>query len=328
MKMRNGSIEAFRCLCMFGIVFLHAVTWSPFVVRGMDNVGNVGVVGFVMVSAFFGIQFKPSKIVRLLTVAVASSIAAYATIMAFSGDCSGGGFCTTVWQFTCSCWYVWAYLFLMLVSPLVDTCLEKVGKDRKSLSHLLICSGFLLWVWNYSATVSHFKWVPTTVGFDELSGVTLVGVYACARLMFALRVGGGGWLLAALSGCLVYAGFRHSAGIVAFVFAWSVFGLFLKFRLPEWMNKTFRWLGGSMFAVYMIHAQMTELFFECERGMFESWGLSYNWCHLIMATAAFFGCVVIDLPRRFVAHLFKRPLKAGCALVDDGYYRLVARLAG
>ena len=65
---RNASIEFYRCLCMAGVVLLHALTQGGYAEghRGLDNLMVPSVVGFVFISGYFGIKFKFISVLKLL----------------------------------------------------------------------------------------------------------------------------------------------------------------------------------------------------------------------------------------------------------------------
>ena len=67
---RNAAIEFFRCLLMFGIVVQHVVGQSAYIRHGADFLTNWCVCGFVFVSGYFGIKFKPSKFLSLIALGV------------------------------------------------------------------------------------------------------------------------------------------------------------------------------------------------------------------------------------------------------------------
>lgn len=98
---RDAVIEFYRCLCILGVIFLHAITWGPFATdRGFANIGNTGVIGFVLISARFGIHFKLSKVFRIVGVAFFSSVVAYLICENFQPE----GLIVGAWRFACSCW--------------------------------------------------------------------------------------------------------------------------------------------------------------------------------------------------------------------------------
>jgi len=84
---RNPSIELYRCLLMYGICLLHAVTQCGHNVPWLANVLTTCVVGFVFISGWFGVKFTWWKLVKLY------GIGTYAALVLFVGLClrDGGG---------------------------------------------------------------------------------------------------------------------------------------------------------------------------------------------------------------------------------------------
>lgn len=65
-SVRDNRIEVFRCLMMFGICLLHAITQGGHIVRWADNALHTCVVGFVVISGWFGIKFSWGKVFRIV----------------------------------------------------------------------------------------------------------------------------------------------------------------------------------------------------------------------------------------------------------------------
>ena len=71
---RNSTIELSRIFLMLGICLLHCITQGGHVCRGLDNLLLSCVTGFVFISGYFGLSFKISKIIRLITMAFSSVV--------------------------------------------------------------------------------------------------------------------------------------------------------------------------------------------------------------------------------------------------------------
>ena len=86
-KKRNVGIELFRILMMLGIVAVHVCGHSDFVSVRLRNLATTCIVGFVMISGYFGIRFAPSKLIRLYALAIGYCF----LIPLMGGDYTGGG---------------------------------------------------------------------------------------------------------------------------------------------------------------------------------------------------------------------------------------------
>lgn len=325
---RDGNVECFRCLCMLGIVLLHTTTWGPFVFRGVGNLGGAGVVGFVVISASWGIRFRPSKLLRIIAIALICA-GASSVIKLFLG-CEGG---SRFYSWFTHYWYVWAYVFLMLFSPLIENAIERARCDRVKLVELALPISFVLWIWSYSLAINPISsFVPQTPGFAGCSGRTLLCIYILSRVLNCL-----GWAerlpvrwagaLCACSGCLVYWGFRHYDGVVVFLFVQSLFVCFKRVRIPDLCVKVSRWLAPSMFSVYLLHMPFQFYFSAWLSNLRRLMQLTPGCSVLLVAMIVFLACVVVDLPRRLAAKIIERELKAFYAYLDNAYMFAVRKIA-
>lgn len=75
--MRDTGLDLFRCICMLGVVCIHSFSWNEHPSQICWALSNPSLIGFVMISAWFGIHFNVLKVVRFLgTVAVCIVICA------------------------------------------------------------------------------------------------------------------------------------------------------------------------------------------------------------------------------------------------------------
>jgi len=65
-KSRNPGLELYRALLMLGIVAYHVLGQLRPFGRGLENVCDTCVVGFVLISGWFGVRFSWSKAARLV----------------------------------------------------------------------------------------------------------------------------------------------------------------------------------------------------------------------------------------------------------------------
>lgn len=169
---RDVEVELYRCALMLGIVFLHTITFSPYVAERPTWLANIlcsCVNGFVIISGWYGIRFRPSKILRLLSVGV------YAILFQLIVR-----YCGIDITITTTPWFLYAYLFMMLLAPLVDTVLEKV--DNKVLLSVFM-PFFVLLTWSASVDMPIIgSYIPTTKGLGSYTGLTLLGCYVIGRL--------------------------------------------------------------------------------------------------------------------------------------------------
>lgn len=296
---RNCNIELFRCICMFGVVCIHAFTWTEHVSYRLWALSFPSLIGFIMISAWFGIHFRFRKLVRLIgTVVFCSAITLFF-------DNGGGGWNGYLLRIR-SYWYVWAYVFVMLFAPVVDGFVENCMK-RKDLVCAFISLGILLWGWSFIAMLKVSPYIPTSAGFNDCSGVILLCVYTFTRLMRRL-----GWteligrnvlplfVMLVISGGIVSCGFRHTNSIFAFVYALAMFLLVIRIPLKGLFEKMCVFLGPSMFSVYLFHVPLSGFFPSWESTIHSYTLFPHAICQLGVAIMVFFVSVVLDMPRRLL----------------------------
>lgn len=113
---RNASIEFFRCLCMAGVVLLHALTQGGYADehRGLDNLISPCVVGFVFISGYCGIKYKLRSVFKLLGIGLSSFI----MLIIISGNYNSSFGIRGYW------WFLWMYLALMTITPVANTLFD------------------------------------------------------------------------------------------------------------------------------------------------------------------------------------------------------------
>ncbi len=297
---RDGGIDLYRCLCMLCIVCIHTFSMCDNPSPRLWALSCPSLVGFVLISSWFGIYFKWQKICRILGMVVFYT----AVAMPFYGG---------VFSILRSFWYVWAYLFVMLFSPIVDLFVERCA-SRKELVNSFISVAVLLWGWCFLSSIKPFKGVvPTVSGFGDSSAIVMLCVYVLGRLMKRL-----GWLdwfsrrvsllliSFTASVCMVVLGFRHMHSVFAFIFAVSLLLLVRRIPLPGFMVRFFTLIGPSMFGVYLLHFPFVDKFAAWEHSIYEVLRCSHSLCQFILALVIFIGAVTADSLRRCLLTIIHR----------------------
>lgn len=296
--MKNPGIELFRALCMFGVVLIHTTTFTDYPSPRIWCLASPSVVGFIIISGWFGIKLRWSKIIRLIVCVLFVAAEMWALL---TSDCMG-------YVSLCkSYWFVWAYIFIMMLSPIVDGFVENC-KSQEKLLGALIPLGLLLFGWSFtghSACVQ--KHFPLISGFGDISGLILFLIYAFTRILKEVR-----WfdelknrplpliviMVAAVPFVLI--GLRHNDSIFAYVYAISLFSLLMKFKVPVFCRKLLRLVGPSLFCVYLLHWPCVIYFADWERYLHATIGGPHVVCQIILAILVFFACLVVDMPRRMI----------------------------
>ena len=263
-KERDASIELYRCLMMFGIVFIHSAYCSIGSFTWENAIGKWCVDGFVLISGFCGIRrFSVVKVLKLY--------ATMAFLVAYIGliSCLLGWYRLTLVGMIDSIkgyWFVHAYVVVMLLAPIINVAAER--EDRKVLLYPFV-SVVLLWGLASELPILN-KVLWKTAGIESYSGLTLAAVYAVGRIckvdewnkrikpVWALC------LLPVLWG-VVCIGIRNSEG--AWIQGWlgnysspfsvmiavMVLVLSTRIKLPLWFGRVVILVSASMFPVYIIH---------------------------------------------------------------------------
>ena len=65
---KDANIELFRCICMLGIVCIHVFSGASKVSHHAWALSCPCLLGFMMISGWFGIHFRLTKLLRLFAV--------------------------------------------------------------------------------------------------------------------------------------------------------------------------------------------------------------------------------------------------------------------
>lgn len=305
---RDYNLDLYRCICMLGVVCIHSFSWCEDVSHKLWALANPSLVGFVLISARFGIHLKPMKVFKLLGVVAACLVVC--------GIIAGGGRGFLSLGNYRGYWYVWAYLFIMLFSPVVDGFTENCA-SRRCLGVAFISIGFLLWGWSFAAGVEPFaKYIPKIAGFGSSDAIVLLCIYVQMRIlvklgMFDVVVGHDVSLMIAMiiSGIFVMFGFRHCNSLFAFVFALSALLLIGRMQISNNIGKVLTFLAPSMFSVYLLHMPFQSSFVVWERWIHAVTSFPHSLCQFLLACFVFVCAVCLDMPRRFVVWLARRYIR-------------------
>ena len=303
--MRDVRIELYRCLCMAGVVMLHALTQGGYADahRGLDNLMTPSVVGFVFISGYFGIKCKLKSLLKLLGVGLSSWMVLAIVSGRFNSSFGICGF----W------WFLWMYLALMALTPIANTLFN--GNSSRGIMYKALPLLLVVFVWSYAATkIPVLKTVvPSVNGFSPFGVLTFLAVYVAARVsrLYEDRLQTK-WLFmsAVVSGAFCWIGFYHYNSPFALIFAGSMF--YLVKRMPVanvggFVGKMILAISPSMFSVYLLHTNV--LGFEMLRKMEDSL-MASAWNYWLMSftvsSVIFVVGVVLDMPRRFIVGIVAR----------------------
>ena len=177
LKRRDSRIEAYRCFLMFGIVALHCAYVTVGSFTWQNNIWKWCVDGFAFISGYCCIrQFSVKKILRLYF----QTISCLVLMEVLGVIVSGGTFswANGIWRTFYGLWFLHAYVFLMVMAPLVN-----FAADSEFRLKLLLPFCGMVFLWGMCCELPIIGAVmPKIAGIQSFSGLTLVAAYAVGRL--------------------------------------------------------------------------------------------------------------------------------------------------
>lgn len=320
---RDGAVELYRILLMFGIVFLHSCgnTGEPSSVY-LDRMLRACVPGFIFITGWFGLKFSVRKIVALYGIAAYS--ACVASIFGWLILDVPYSLCSIV-EMVRNYWFLNGYVMLMLLAPLVNLAINEVSKSQMEGCHLLphlaplipVCG--LTFGWCFLHQVSGIARVmPLSSGIQSFSGLMMLGVYVAGRLSRIICLDE---QLSAKYICLMFGvglslticghGFECYASPGALL---SSAGFFFVIKRMKWARKIgdkLLWVCPSLFSVYLMHAHKVpgfEIFAQLKQIV-----IGYGMPDLVVWTLSslivFTVCLALDTPRRLFVYAISRSYK-------------------
>ena len=310
-KQRDYGIETLRCLLMVGICLIHATAYSSDRCWWMGNIASCSVVAFVFISAWYGLKFKWRKIVSL------AGMAAWCAAIVVGIDHflrGGGNYVDIIQSFMrqfSSYWFLWCYIVLMMVAPMIDTALDAC-RDVKDAIKIVLPIVVLVFGWNFIATeasVTLRTRLPAPVGFGSHTFLALVGIYAVGRFTRKWLTGfiPSGWKLAAVCiGLMAIVALdprlgRYYSPLAVLVAACWVMA-FKDVKILAWADRVVRFVAPSLFAVYLLHVSKVgnhALVWLDDKCAFVGYGGARS---ILVSVIIFVTCIAVDMPRRALAY--------------------------
>lgn len=323
---RNSTIELSRIFLMLGICLLHCITQGGHVCRGLDNLLLSCVTGFVFISGYFGLSFKISKIIRLITMAFSSVVVLAIVKVIFVGGQEFDIYRLVIVPIVDGYWFLWAYVVMMCFAPLVDVVVDNCGNNSlKKLLPLFFCA----FGWSYLSFIPYIKdFIPKPNGFGALTFLSLVGVYAFARVHKVIHFDsylrrGMKIFILFICAAFMFVGFGHYCSPFSVIFVMIVFSYINKLRIAKWCEKIVVLISPSVFAIYLLHANGFgyTIIRRLEDSLVAS-GVYIYGTYFLVSLVIFAGSLILDLPRRIVIHCIKDKLNLILGYIDKQYDKL------
>ena len=332
---RDTTMDLMRLGFMFMICLVHAVgcdnsRWTHW----LTNVSFAGVLGFVLISGYYGIRFSWRKVLKIEGVGIGCALTVVSTAALLGSDTfTVQYFAQEVLRLFKGYWFVHAYVLLLCLSPLVpDSQTLKLSNPSNFQTFLPIV--FVIYGWSFLAHLPGLnKVLPLTSGLEPFGGITLFAVYLIGRL-YRLQDWDAKLRLRWVISLTVFCGLAVAsiipptngwAGVLArynspFLLGLALGLFWLLRRLPvlsmPWLVKILQVLTPSVFSIYLIHCNDYGLaaLVGLEKAL-STHGITGYVMFVALAAAAFVGGLVLDLPRRGVVSLVWR---LNCILMSKG----------
>lgn len=309
---RNISVELLRVLFMLCIVTLHSIIyrnggagvlpidggeWPSCVRYGVLGLSHIGVSGFIFISGYYGIKFNWYKVWNIWTQALF-----YSVIIAILG--------LTIWHvpfvkealhfcmpISRSEWFVMDYVVLMLLSPFIQSGIEKIS--RQQFLGIILFLSLMLYVGRFFS-------------FDAgTSFMLMLDIYLIGRYMRTYPIT---WFNQHAQAIMVVA----LAGLYLLPFTFASLGYTKLLRLVLSNYNIFALLAGSSMVIladnhplqtrYKLNlgANVLAVFLITESSNVRNWlwGGAFAEMHpmlrIAIILAALFGCMIIDQIRQWL----------------------------
>ena len=329
--LRDERLDFLRCILMLGICILHSLNQYDAEHWRYGSMWYWCVDGFVFISGWFGCKFRPSKIIRLCCIALWCAIV-IAVVDGVLTSRPGGMVAQTIRCYK-DAWFLHAYVFMTLLAPFVDCAIDSAfAKGWRFVATVSMPFLLLVFGWSYLANwQAKVMFLPTTSGMGASTGLTLIGIYAIARvcrksgvlekfristpyilLLFGVVFGSG------ISGLNL---FNSPMAIIMTV---CIFTVVLRLPRKILLGRVWAFLAPSMFSVYLLHTNY--LMFSHITSMVDSivnFGVARFLAFFVLAICMFIGCTLADFGRRVFSWLIN-PFAYKCLVnVDTIYDRAV-----
>ena len=324
-KTRNSNIELLRIIAMVMILGLHVnylaigepssqdIATSPlqsFVRMFAEYVCIVGVNVFVLISGWFGINYKLKGLCNFLFQSLFFSLIIF-TLFVIAGNIGMNrlNIMSSFLLYKNAYWFVWAYLVLYIMAPILNAFIEK--SNKQTLKRVLVLFFVIQTIASIFTNNGFYK-----AGYDPLS---FIGLYLLARYFKLYQENTGKsvylfiFVLCALLNtlaCFIPPFFGIGNGLmisIAFMYTnpLNIIGalsLLLFFTKLDFKSKVINYVATSCFAVYLLHMHfcVSDYYINTAKSLYNKfYGITYFATILSLFVAVFIVAIVLDRIRIF-----------------------------
>ena len=319
-KTRNSNIELLRIIAMVMILGLHVnflaiggpstqdITSSPFqsfIRLFAEYICIVGVNVYVLISGWFGINYKPKGIVQFLFQSLFFSLIIFIPF-AIAGDIEINrlNIMSSFLFYKNAYWFVWAYLVLYIMAPMLNAFVEK--SDKLTLKRFLLLFFIVQTIASIFTNVGFYK-----AGYDPLS---FIGLYLLARYFKIYKENKGKYIylfifalcsLLNTLACFIPPFLGKSNGLmnsIAFMYTnpLNIIGalsLLLFFTKLDFKSKAVNYIATSCFAVYLLHMHfcVSDYYINTAKELYDTFsGITYFAAIIALFVAVFIVSILLD----------------------------------
>lgn len=275
MKKRDSNIELLRIITTLFILILHCNGWFLREWGGVaswntgsnlvaicrvlvQNVTVLGVDAFILISGFYGIRPKLQSIVNLFTLLFFFYVGCYLWECGLGKPFEWTELGSNMLAFTRTNWFISGYLFLMLLSPLINAFIEhstirNLGIYIVVNSLVTLYFGFYMcneyWYYNQAYSVTMMIGVYLVGRYlnrisDKIDKIkyrhivlAFIAIIGTMSVIRVLSTNEEAWL--------------HYGSPITIMAAILLFLLF--YKLPQFHSKFVNWVGTSCLASFILH---------------------------------------------------------------------------
>lgn len=321
LKERNSNIELLRIVAMLFIISHHLLVhgmsiWENsslgnFVLLSIDSLFFVGVNVFVLISGYCSIRFDWKKLLRIyLLVAIIGGFGYIVHLYLDRASLGKSVIYNTIFSISHApgTWFIKTYVYLFLLSPILNTALEHFNKKQAllSLALLTVICVYFGWYWRDDVNkdgynLVNFIWIYC-IGYYLRNHFDLHKT----KSIFYLVI----WLVASILNALfsilfdTYVSWSYNNPLVTI----AAIGFFLFFVSYDFSSKPINFIAQSTLGIYLLHenAYLSPLLYKPQCVQYYSTNI-FNF--IISVLTIFFVCALIDnVLRHFIANpILKSP---------------------
>lgn len=328
MNERQSNIELFRIVAIFCILLEHCFGW--FLVRGgveslMDagwflgitratilSATCTGVNCFILISGYFGLKLKGRSLLNIFLILSAFYVGCYMVdALAFQHHFSWHQLLRQCLAFSRENWFVQCYLFLMLLSPVLNTYVEHTSPKHQlwfilGLSAAACYFGCIhqstYFYFNHGYSITSFILVYLIGRYLRIAGTEQLASVKTRWLVLAwaalVIIGATGRLIWPITETPIFYDYCSPIQLLQATI------LFVIFTRMQFKSRVVNWLAGSGLAVFVFHtiAPVFNIWSQYEVDLYNSAnGITFVVISIAICIAVFITATCLDKIRGWVA---------------------------